>query len=650
MKYNYTKLLVVFMLFCFQAGMAQYGAQKRGDYYFSQFSYSKAIKEYEKMLVGGYNLDYAHQQLAECYLLTRDFKHAIPHFESIINNSNIPTDYYFKYAMALYSDGQLEEAEEYLKKYKKFNKNDSRVKRFLKDGNLASVVFNSRQRYAVEAVEFNTEESEFGVYGMNGMLYFSSSRKDKVNGEEYGWNEEPWLDLFQVREGVPGAIPSKMKGEINSKFHESSVVFTTDYKKDTVIYFTRNNYFEDKAEYSKKNQLNLKIFKAELSDGEWKVTKSLPMNSDHYSTGHPYVSPDGRRLYYTSDRPGGMGGTDIYYSEIYDRGRIGPPVNAGPIVNTEGNEMFPFVNHENQLFFASDGHVGFGQLDIYSTISDENGDISDVINLGAPINSPADDFAYFAHEDGIFGYISSNREGGKGGDDIYRFQFTPSLSVEGYVYDGVNNQPLDNVAISVYNQETGALEGEARTDENGYYRMFINRQRNYMIEAVRSTHPHKAVFFNTFVTPNTTRIIQQNIILEPVLDVKLLANLNKIYFDFNKSEIRPDAAKELDKVVKLMTVTYPEMVIRLEAHTDPIGSHAYNDNLSERRAKSTFEYLVSKGVPVERILSYKGFGKRELINDCLGDYDCTPEELELNRRTEFPIVQIKKGRKLLANN
>jgi outer membrane protein OmpA-like peptidoglycan-associated protein len=532
-------------------------------------------------------------------------------------------------------------AEKWLKKYKKYNKNDSRVRRFLKDGNLASVVFNSRERYDVAPATFNSPESDFGVFAKGEYLYFASSRKDQVNGDAYGWNEEPWLDLFMVKTDNPDAQPEKLKGDVNTKFHESSLIFTTDYKKDTVIYFTRNNYYKNKEGYGAEREINLKIFSAIKIDDEWLVNRNLRINSDYYSTGHPYISPDGMRLYYTSDRPGGMGGTDIYYSEIHERGRIGPAINAGPIVNTESNEMFPFINSEGNLFFSSDGHVGFGQLDVYSTVTDASNRIIDVINLGAPLNSASDDFGFFAYEDGITGYVSSNREDGLGSDDIYEFEFTPSLSVEGYVTDGVNNQPLDSVQITIVDQKTQSTIGEMITDANGYYKMFVNRKSNYRIDAERRTHPHKSVYINTFTTPLTTKVKRQDIVLEPFLDVKLLANLNKIYFDFNKSNIRPDAALELNKVVKLMTKTYSDMVIKLEAHTDPIGSHRYNDQLSERRAKSTYDYLIANGVPQNHILSYKGFGKRMLINHCTGRQDCSPEELELNRRTEFPIIQIK---------
>lgn len=630
--------------------VAQFGSQKKGDYFFNQFSYSQAIGEYEKMLEGNYKEDYAHQRLAECYLLIRNFKKAIPHFEKIMFSPTIPPDFYFKYSMALYSIGDTKGAEKWLKKYKKYNKNDSRVKKFLKNGTLASVVFNSRERYEVTPVNFNSAESDFGVYARGEHLYFASSRRDQASNEIYGWNNEPWLDIYTIVKGDKKAIPSKLNGDVNTKFHESSLVFSTDYKNDTIIYFTRNNYYKKKTTVGLDLELNLKIFSAIQKDGEWTVNRNLKINSDYFSTGHPYVTKDRKRLYFTSDRPGGYGGTDIYYANIHDRGGVGKPINAGPAVNTEGNEMFPFINNEDRLIFSSDGHVGFGQLDIFSTVVNEEDEIVDVINLGNPINSSADDFAYYEFDGGGNGYISSNREGGVGSDDIYSFEFTPSLSIEGTVVDAINMQPLDSVKISLFDQITNTKVAELWTDENGFYKTFINRKTNYMIEAVRNTHPHKSIFFNTNETPRSTKLITHDILLEPVLDLKVLADLDKIYFDFNKSNIRPDAAIELNKVVKLMTVTYPEMVIRLEAHTDPVGSHRYNDALSHRRAKSTYEYLLANGVPKSRVLSYQGFGKRKTINGCTGRSDCTPEELELNRRTEFPIIQIKGKLTALENS
>ncbi len=645
MKRHLPTAFIAIMLLCSIGLSAQYGAQKKGDYLFSQFAYAKAIESYQKMIDGNFKTKYAHRQLAECYLLIRDYKKAIPHFEVIINDAETSSDYYFKYAMALISDGRPKDAEVWLKKYKKNHKNDSRLKKFLKNGNLASVVFNSRERYKITQSHLSSESSDFGVFEYKDTLYFSSTRKGGKSDKEYGWNDEPWLDIFQVSANDPYDTPTRISGDINTKYHESSPIFTTDYKKDTVIYFTRNSFYKNKVTRGAKKELNLKIFRAELQDGAWTVNRSLPINSDYYSNGHPFVSPDGKRLYYSSDRPGGMGGSDIWYSEIGARGKIGKPINAGPVVNTPSNEMFPFVNEENKLFFSSDGHIGFGQLDVFSTISNEKDEFVDVINLGTPLNSGSDDFGYYTSNDGFSGYVSSNREGGKGSDDIYKFKFTPSLSVEGVITDAINYQTLDSVTVTIYDQGTGLIVAETMTDKNGYYKVFVDRGANFMIEAVRKTHPHKNVFFNTYSVPDTQKLITQDIILEPVLDVKLLAGLNKIYFDFNKSDIRPDAARELDKVVTLMTVTYPDIIIMLEAHTDPVGSHEYNDDLSEKRAKSTYNYLIAKGVSKNKILSHKGFGKRKPINDCTSKQDCSNEKLELNRRTEFPIIQLSNNYK-----
>ncbi|MEM9001517.1 MAG: OmpA family protein [Bacteroidota bacterium] len=656
MKKNYSICVLFIMLTGCLTTMAQSSLKKEADLLFYKFAYAKAIPLYEKLAISGKTTgNHAWQRLAESHLMLRDFGGAIPYFEKFIEDEGTEPDYYFKYGMALKSLGKEKEALKWFKRYKKLTKNDAKVKKYLKEGNLTSVVFNSRDSYEIEEVSFNTPYGEFGTFVHDGMLYFSSSRIDKKSENIYDWNNEAWLDIYYVDEGNQLSVPKKFEGEINSKYHESSLVFSTNHKNDTVIYFTRNNYFGNKEGfYTKKEDLkieslnNLKIYKAEKINDKWQVTRNLKMNADHYSSGHPSVNKARTYLYFTSDMPGGHGGTDIYYAKIHPRGGIGKPINAGPVINTAGNEMFPYVNDEGQLFFSSDGHVGFGQLDVFATVKDTTGAFTDVINLGKPLNSEKDDFGYYALDNGIDGYVSSNREGGTGGDDIYKFKFIPSLMVSGTVTDAINGQVLDSVNISLFNQQNGELVAQTTTDQNGAYQLFIDRKRNYMIEAVRKTHPHKNTFFETHSVLRSTKKIIQNIELEPVLDVKLLANLNKIYFDFNKSDIRPDAAKELDKVVKLMTKTYPDMIIKLEAHTDPVGSHSYNDQLSERRAKSTYEYLIAHGVPKHHIISYKGFGKRKPINGCTGKHDCTPEELELNRRTEFPVIQIKGSKVELA--
>ncbi len=641
---NINRIALLGLLGLFSLGIhAQSNIQRKADYYFNQFSYARAIDFYKEMVDLNYNVRHAYKRLADSYLAIRDYREAIPFLEQFIEEEDLAEDYYFKYAMALKSANREEEAATWFKKYKKHNKNDKRVDRFLEDGSFANIAFNSRERFDVKLAPFNSEYSDFGTYLYRDTLYFASARDlDGKSTELYGWNNEPWLDLYYVELGGGNENVTRITGSINSRYHDSNICFGQDYKKDTVMYFTRNNFFQDKETFDEKKQNHLKIYKAERSiNGGWNATRELTLNGDEYSSAHPFVSPDGKRLYFSSDRPGGYGGADIYYAEILSRGGLSYPVNAGPVVNTEGNEMFPFVNEEGKLFFSSDGHLGYGLLDIFATINSPNGEFVDVINLGKPLNSPSDDFGFFAREGGVTGYFTSNREGGPGGDDIYEFVYTPSLSVEGTVYDAINDKPLEGVIVTLHDQSTGEPISNYLTGKTGYFVMPVDRNTNYMLEAVRSTHPTANEFFTTAKVKRSERMIRQDIRMEPVMDVKVLADLDVIYFDFNKSDIRPDAAIELDKVVKLMTETYPNMVIRLESHTDPVGSHRYNDDLSERRAASTYWYLISKGVPKERILSYKGYGKRKPVNDCTSRADCSPEELELNRRTEFPIVKIK---------
>ena len=659
MKRRITSVAIITALMTIGCLNAQSTLQKKADELFSKFAYAKAIPLYEELAIEGSNSNHAFMRLAECYLLMREFDKSIPFFKRFINNAETPTSYYFKYAMALKSSGMEDEATEWLKKYKKTNKNDARVKRLLKDGSLATVVFNSNERYELEPVHFNTEFSEFGGFVHDGKLYFSSNRiQDRADSQNlYDWDGKPWLDIYCIEEGSDNGIPERMPGDINSKYHESSIVFSTDYKNDTIAYFTRNSFFNNEESfYTKKtentieNYNNLKIYKAEMVNGKLKTTRELKMNADHYSTGHPSVNSNRSLLYFASNRPGGYGGSDIYYAEIHERGGVLSIKNAGPTVNTSGDELFPYINNEGQLFFSSDGHLGFGMLDVFGTVLNDKGEIIDVINLGKPLNSPRDDFGYYALDNGIDGYVSSNRKDGKGSDDIYKFKFVPSLTLQGQVTDAINHKPLGGVSILLYDLASGDLVSKTFTNEKGYYNMLIERQRNYKIEARSKTHPRKSMNFETLGITRATKKIKKDIVLEPVMDVKLLAGLNKIYFDFNKSNIRPDAAIELDKVVKLMLETYPELVIKLESHTDPVGSDSYNERLSEARAKSTYEYLISQGVPKKRIVSYKGYGESRLVNDCKGKHDCTDDELELNRRTEFPIVRFSNKAKRTVSN
>ena len=338
--------------------------------------------------------------------------------------------------------------------------------------------------------------------------------------------------------------------------------------------------------------------------------------------------------------PGGIGGSDIYVAIINEDGSLGMPKNMGDVVNTEGNEMFPFIHNEGTLFFSSDGHVGFGLLDIFATIKDKDDVVVNILNLGEPINSTQDDFSYYLSKEGFDGYISSNREGGVGDDDIYKFTKIPPLMLKGQIFDDANNAPIENAKVVLTNSK-GEEIAYFITEADGYYEHIVDRDANFILEGSKEKYTSITKEFNSFnLDKEKELVVNLNVGLKPIEDVVLLADLGIIYFDLDKSNIRPDAALELDKVVSLMN-KYSGMVIRLESHTDSRANDDYNMRLSNRRAKSTYEYIISNGIDAERITEYEGFGETQLVNKCSNGVKCSKEEHQLNRRTEFVILKMK---------
>ena len=300
----------------------------------------------------------------------------------------------------------------------------------------------------------------------------------------------------------------------------------------------------------------------------------------------------------------------------------------------------PFINNEGSLFFSSDGHVGLGLLDIFGTIANETGEIVDVINLGVPVNSSKDDFSFTMNSDGLSGYFASNRSGGMGDDDIYAYNRIPLLNVEGTVTDVINNKPVPNAIITLLDG-SGKQIAYMETDEEGYYEINIDRNVDYKITASQKKYENDSKSFTSKGIEDTITTITVDLQLTPVRDVPILADLGIIYFDFDKHNIRPDAALELDKIVKLMNEDYLGMVIRIESHTDSRGTLSYNDKLSIDRANSTYEYLIENGVDAARITAHEGFGERRLTNGCDGSVDCEENKHQLNRRTEFIIIKMQ---------
>tara|TARA_R110000868_G_scaffold299242_1_gene559468 strand:+ start:18929 stop:20842 length:1914 start_codon:yes stop_codon:yes gene_type:complete len=631
-------ILVSIILMISFSVFPQQGKQKRADTLFNKFSFVKAAQVYRELIDNNYNRDYATRRLADCYAYLRDPKNASRYYKSVVKQENVPIEYYYSYAQSLRGIKNYKESRIWLERFKDsggvVNSND-----FSKDVNFITSIFNAKQQYFLDRVRFNSKFSDFGAFEFNGNIYFASSRDEGVSVKRlYGWNEQPFLDIYVTAVGSKKVDhTSKLRGEVNSIYHDGPVTITKD---GNTMYFSSNNYKNNIEGRDKKGLINMKIYRATLKDSVWTNVEDLSINSSDYSTQHAALNTNDTKLYFSSDRPGGFGGSDIYVVDINPNGTLGTPTNVGNIVNTDKAEGFPFINNEETLFFSSDGHEGLGLLDIYGTIKGDNDEIVDVINLGIPINSNNDDFSFTMNPNGITGYFASNRQGGRGDDDIYAYHRVPTLQVEGVVTDAINTKPIANSVITLYDDKDNKIAYMV-TDENGYFQINIDRNKDYKIVAGQTKYIDDYRAFTSKHLQTELTSITANLLLNPVQDVVKLAELNTIYFDFDKYAIRKDAALELDKIVNMMQNVYPDMIIRIESHTDSRGTRSYNDKLSIDRANSTYEYLISKGIDTSRITEHEGFGERRLTNGCEDGAKCEEKQHQLNRRTQFIVVKME---------
>ncbi|MEE3999337.1 OmpA family protein [Tenacibaculum sp. FZY0031] len=626
-------------------------SRKVADRYFEEFSYIQSAKLYKDLvLIKGDSSQHVLSRLAESYYNNSDTDKAEIWYQKLISNFNekVEEKHLFKYAQALRSNGKYKKSDSIFLKLAQSQKS-SLNEELKKDSYLLD--YNSQEkRIGVRNLAINTPYSDFGGFLLNGKSYFTSAvPNDSKRQKIYKWNNQPFLNIYRAEEHIQTLEGSKQDtilvleniqklGEpIASELHESTPVFTKDGK---TVYFTRNNSEGKRARKSKKNTSNLKIYKASYVNGYWINVKELPFNNDEYSIGHPALSPDEKTLYFVSNMPGGYGQSDIYKVDIKGKDEYGEPINLGSTVNTPEKEVFPYVGNDNVLYFSSNGHLGLGLLDIFQSNIKEDGTLSSPENLGYPFNSKKDDFSFFISKNGKRGFFSSNREKGKGDDDIYSFFIYTDPPVCLQVVNGViknnnTNTPVDAAVIKLINSEKEII-GETVSDVSGNY-IFKNIpcDNSYTITATKLDHrPSRSVIStnskrNEEVTVNlnlTPLIIGNQIVIKP------------IYFDYDKSVIREDAEYELENIVTVMT-NHPELVIKIESHTDSRGRSDYNRMLSDKRAKSTRDYILSRGIASNRIESAIGYGEDKPLNDCVDGKRCTEEEYQLNRRSYFYIVK-----------
>lgn len=710
--------------------------EKTGDKLFEKMAYQLAAETYEK----AWESDPQNRislKIADSYrMLNKPAEAALWYEIGMENAEDYEAEDNFYYAEALAQNGDYAEAKSAYQTYGKVATNDSRAPVKIKTIENQDKLYQSQGFVTVEEASFNSPESDFSpTFFEDGLVFASARPKAQLIKRKFAWDNSSFLDLYVY---INNTV-LEVEDNINSKLHEGPAVFFSDYSQ---MIFTRNSPNKG-LKGTKDGVVKLKLYSTRKMDasGFWTTPEILSFNSDSFSCGHPTISKDGLTLYFAGDMPGGFGGTDLYKSEFVD-GTWQKPTNLGKEINTEGDEQFPHLFDDTELFFASNGHGGLGGLDLFAAKLNKTG-FDRVQNLGAGINSKRDDFGILLNDDGRSGYFSSNREGGTGLDDIYTFSsekaLTESFNAIGTVTDMLDGLPLAGVGIILLDEQQNQV-ATTTTSAEGTYAFPLEKGKIYSVQTAEKEGYESAVekfntvspgdqiewnthlkmrkdhgFFllggvsskdvggglsgvqitiidnmkdaevlnelneadGTFTFPIESHELNDRIsyqiklqkegylskshtlntsLDEPGLidlnekfdlsleklelgaDIGKMAQINPIYFDSGKANIKPQAAAELQKIAQIMEDNQ-DLKIALGSHTDAVGNSKANMALSEKRAKASAAYIVSLGIGAGRLES-QGFGETELINECEDGVKCPAEKHSENRRTEFKITGI----------
>ena len=739
-KIKIVSALFLFLIIQFFSYAQENVKLKRANKFYDNYAYAEAINLYEELASQKIEYKIVSEKLANSYRFINNTEKAAFWYGEFVKFGEYSYNDAFYYSMALRSNKMTKEADEWMEIFRKLNAKDSRGLTFASKEEIMKEIHNKRNNFTITNLHFNTKGIEFAPFTTpNGELFIVAEDENQLYVKrEFEWNKTAFLDVYKLNKinDTTFEKKSKLKGKINTKFHDGPI--TVSPNNTDQMFFTRNNYLYKKT-LSKEGVLKLRIYSAiKNKKGKWKQIDQLYLGPNDFSYGHPALSKDGSKLFFTSDMPGSIGGTDIWMV-VKENNRWGKPINLGPDVNTEGNEMFPYVSVNGDLFFASNGHVGLGGLDIFYAPFNNN-TYRHVYNLGEGINSPKDDFSFIVNDEYTKCYFTSNRDGGKGDDDIYFAQILSTFKLKhlelsirniesgelvknakvtlvqngkSYIYS-TNNEGKIDVIIEpktdiniIANAENLSPENDLISSDTTYsplkHTLYLAPQDVFYLHAnikekqsgkdienvnIIIREAKKTMSFVTdingeiyFKLPNhkigdslllklridkagylgkelkyAKKINQSGVYsinefldidlykIEKGLELGSALKINPIYFDFNKDNIRPDAALELDKIVTILK-KHPEIYIELGSHTDCRGSEEFNEDLSYRRAESSRNYIIERGIEEKRIYG-KGYGESKLVNHCkcdLKDENKYPETLhQKNRRTEFVIVKILK--------
>lgn len=605
-------------------------SKSKADKLYENRAYIDAAEIYAQLPKTIANLE----KLGDCYYYNSEFENAHKAYKQVYDlkiDTELSESFYFKYFDVLKGTKNYDEADEISTLYLKDSINTKDFRSLLD----RIIPYN----YELENLTKNVGGSSFGVGLYNDKIVFASTKN--IKNPNYKWNGKPYLDLYEAKVTTGDNITLDSIQPLNKKIniatqHESSAVFTKD---GQIMYFSRN--LKKRVDLDSTKVAVVSIFKAELVDNEWTNVEVVSFASETYSTMHPSLNSDESRLYFSSDMPSSLGSYDIFYVDVFADNSFGAPINLGENINTIRREQFPFIANDSTLYFSSNGKHGFGGLDLFAS-SVSNSEFLDALNLGESINSEKDDFAFVVIDSVNTGYMSSNRSGL---DNIYTFKRIENertYFIEGVVTDKVTGKILPFTTVTLFDKD-GNVIAEQVVGEDGRYMLPTKPSQKYSVEGFQPKYIPQIEFFDTNDKGNIEFNIELEIesykdaeeIVTDDADGNTFIELENIYFDFAKWDIKPQAARTLDVLVALLT-KYPRMEIQLGAHTDSRAGFEFNLDLSDKRARATLEYLVENGISRARLTS-KGYGETKPLVPC-GD-NCTETEFSINRRCEFLILK-----------
>ena len=603
---------------------AQNKDTKEADNLFDRLEYVDAAKAYTKLVEKNKADGYVYKQLADSYYNVFNSQQAVLWYAKAVESAQ-DAETHFRYAQMLKAEGDTKAATQQMATFAKMQPNDARAKAFKNNPEYTNQLKSQAKQYDILKSDVSSDKADFGaVLTQNNEVFFTSARN--TSRRENGMNDQPYLDIYKAIRNTDGTLSQATAvAELNTKWHDGPAAITSD---GTTIYYGSESFNESAYQKNKEKHLKLGqiyLYKATKTEaGTWGNSKALPINSKDYSVRNPSISKDGKTLYFSSDMPGGFGGEDIWKVSV-DGDTYGTPENAGDNINTEGNESFPSIQDDGILFFSSNGRQGLGGYDVFkqNTITNEK-----ATNLGEPVNTQKDDFSFSYNLDKNVGYFSSNRDGN---DDIYQAIAVCGVDATVVVKDAETGKLLAGASVSFVDQK-GKNKGNQESNDMGETKFGVACNETANFNATKSGYQNGTATMAKSKNGAQSIVINLMPILPIITETEVI--LEPIYFEYNQSNITEQGAQELDKLVKVMNL-YPTMVIDAKSHTDSRGSDSYNLKLSDRRAKATAQYIVSKGISKERITG-TGMGETQPKVACT---ECTEEEHAQNRRSEFLIIK-----------